>query len=181
MEHAFEGDREVGPFAHFFFTFEKTDSMAFADLENIRPHVEKIVQECHLQLWGMEWATEFGRPILRLYVDREGGVDLDALTEATRRVSAWADEHDPLPGASYTLEVSSPGLERRLFTLEQCSRYIGSEVKIRMAAAVDGRKRFRGRISEVSPDGNLVLAGNPRTELPFSAIAEVRLVYEGKE
>lgn len=161
-----------------FFLPSIKEPMAFPDLENIRPHMEKIVQECCLAFWGMEWATEYGRSILRLYVDRENGVDLDALTDVTRRVNVFLDEHDPLPGVSYTLEVSSPGLERRLFTPEQCARYVGSAVKVRMSAAVEGRKRFRGRLDAVSPESVQLEGG---IVLPFSDIAEIRLVYEGKE
>ena len=162
----------------FFLPLRKYSPMAFPNLENIQPQIEKIVQECQLELWGIEWATEYGRLILRLYVDREGGVDLDTITTATHRLSLFLDEQDPMPGASYTLEVSSPGLDRRLFTPQQCERYVGFVVKVRMNTAVEGRKRFRGRLEAVVPDA-IKLEGN--YNLPFDAIAEIRLVYETKE
>ena len=156
--------------------------MAYPDLKNVLPVLEKVVSDCGVSLWGVEWTTEAGRVILRVYVERDEGVDLGILTEVTRKVNLQLDEADPVPGA-YTLEVSSPGLERRLFTLEQCARYVGSPVKVKCRPdAPLARKRHQGRLSAVDGDV-LVLEGGPRGEagpvrLPFTQVATAHLVYE---
>src|SRR5580698_11077254 len=80
---------------------------------------------------------------LTVFVDREGGVDLETLSDATRAVSAALDEIDPLPGR-YTLSVSSPGLERRLRTPAHFARAVGEKVTIRVNGGTDAVRRVNG-------------------------------------
>jgi ribosome maturation factor RimP len=160
--------------------------MAYPDLKNVLPVLEKVVSDCGVSLWGVEWTTEDGRVILRVYIEGPQGVDLGILTEVTRKMNLQLDEADPLPGA-YTLEVSSPGLERRLFTLEQCSRFVGSPVKVKCRPdAPLARKRHKGLLTAVEGD-DLVLDvgakagqkdGGEIVRLPFSQVAVAHLVYE---
>jgi len=158
--------------------------MAYPDLKNVLPVLEKVVSDCGVSLWGVEWTTESGRVILRVYVEREHGIDMGILTEVTRKMNLQLDEADPLPGA-YTLEVSSPGLDRRLFTLEQCNRYLGSPVKVKCRPdASAARLRHKGILTAVDGE-DLVLdagagpQGGPEiVRLPFSQVATAHLVYE---
>jgi len=77
--------------------------------------------------------------LLRLYIDREGGVTLDDCEHVSRQISAFLDVEDPMPGR-YVLEVSSPGIERRLRTVEHFRRFVNEEVKIQLARPQDGRR-----------------------------------------
>jgi ribosome maturation factor RimP len=83
---------------------------------------------------------------IRVVIDKDGGVDVDSLTTATKAVSRLMDELDPLDGA-YTLEVSSPGLERPLRTPAHFARAVGSEVSVKTAAGSEGDRRFTGTIA----------------------------------
>ncbi len=151
--------------------------MAYPDLKNVYPVAEKAAGECAASLWGMEWTTESGRRVLRVYVDREQGVDLETLTAVTRTMNARLDEMDPFEGA-WTLEVSSPGLDRRLFTLAQCVSRIGSTVRIKCTPTCGlAKKRYRGTLLAVE-ENILVLQCDPETiRLPFDQTASIHLVY----
>jgi len=86
-----------------------------------------------------------GRGLLRIYIDSVSGVTLDDCEMVSKQVGALLDVEDPLPG-SYVLEVSSPGLDRRLRTAAHFERFIGEEIKIQLSRAQEGRRRFRGRL-----------------------------------
>src|SRR5437588_12020061 len=94
---------------------------------------------------------------LRVTVDRPGGIDLDAVSEATLVVSDALDRHDPVPGR-YTLEVSSPGLERPLRTPAHFQRFVGSDVAVKTRPENEGDRRVEGTL-ESADDGGLVVAG----------------------
>jgi len=152
--------------------------MAYPDLKNVQPVLENVASECGVSIWGVEWTTEDGRVILRVYVEHENGVNMETLTRFTRKLNLLLDETDPVP-CTYTLEVSSPGLERRLFTLEQCARYVGSTVKVKCTPdAKQARKRFKGRLEAVEEDCLVLEDGADTARLPFHLVATAHLVYE---
>ena len=91
---------------------------------------------------------ERGRGVLRITLDRPGGIDLETISVASRLISEALDRHDPLPGGAYTLEVSSPGIERPLRTPEHFRRFIGSTVAVKTRPDVEGERRFQGVISD---------------------------------
>ncbi len=111
---------------------------------------------------------------IRVVVDRAGGVDLEAIASATRAVSAALDAHDPFPGQRYTLEVSSPGVERRLRTPLHFERAIGETVSVRTVAGGQGERRVTGRLQAADESG-FVLVGE---DLPGG---ERRLSYDEVE
>ncbi|MEN8822056.1 MAG: ribosome maturation factor RimP, partial [Abyssibacter sp.] len=86
-----------------------------------------------------------GEQIVRLYIDQEAGIGLGDCERVSREVSALMDVEDPISG-HYTLEVSSPGLDRPLVKPQHFDAYIGWEIKIRLADSIEGRKRFRGQL-----------------------------------
>ncbi len=103
------------------------------------------------ELWGVEYIGQGKHSVLRLYIDSENGVTLDDCTEVSHQVSGILEVEDPIKG-QYTLEVSSPGLDRPLFTTEQFARYLGSKVKVRLRQAVLGRRKFTAQIDAVEGD-----------------------------
>lgn len=122
-----------------------------------------------------------GRPVLQIMIDRADGADVtvDDCTLVSRTVSALLDVSDPIPGA-YELEVSSPGLDRPLTRAKDFDSYSGNEAKIELKSAIEGRRRFRGRL--LGLDGDLVRVAVPletvETEfaLPLAAIENAKLV-----
>jgi ribosome maturation factor RimP len=119
--------------------------------------------------------AHFGRRgLLRLFIDREGGVTLDDCQRVSEQIGAWLDVEDPLPG-SYVLEVSSPGFDRRLRKLKHFERFSGEQARIELKDARDGRRRFTGRLAGVEGSEVLLEVDGELTRLPFGDIALARL------
>ena len=119
---------------------------------------------------------------LQVVVDRAGGIDLDALSNVSGRVSRLLDEHDVVPGR-YTLEVSSPGLERPLRTPAQFRRFVGSTISVKTCPHVPGERRERGLLESADDEGIVVVpsegpgAGVARS-LGYDDIDRARTVFE---
>jgi ribosome maturation factor RimP len=118
---------------------------------------------------------------VRVVVDRTDGADLEAIAEATRVVSAALDAHDPMPGQRYTLEVSSPGVERPLRTPQHFVRAVGETVTIRTTTGSQGERRVTGRVASADPDG-FILEGD---DLPaggrrfsYAEVERARTVFQ---
>jgi ribosome maturation factor RimP len=109
---------------------------------------------------------------LRISVDKPGGIDLDAVSEATLIVSDALDRHDPLPGR-YTLEVSSPGVERPLRTPAHFQRFVGTTVAVKTHADVEGERRLEGTLEAADEEG-VVVAGR---RLAYDQIEKARTVF----
>ena len=130
---------------------------------------------------GLDLVDVEVRPgLVRVTVDRPGGIDLDGLAEANRTVSAALDEIDPLPGR-YTLEVSSPGVERRLRTPEQFTRAIGETVSVRTLPGAGDVRRVQGVLAEAYAtglriEGAEVPGGTLR--LSYDEVERARTVFE---
>jgi ribosome maturation factor RimP len=110
-----------------------------------------------------------GGRVLRLYLDKPGGPNMDELSRVSRELSELLDTHDVVEGA-YTLEVSSPGINRPLKRPEHFVRFIGKTVRVRSRELIQGRRSFLGRLLEVSNDKIVVNQDGARCEIPFSLI-----------
>ena len=118
--------------------------------------------------------VEHGPGLLRIYLDLVGGgIDLEAITRFSEQISDLLDLHDPVPGR-YTLEVSSPGLERPLKTPAQFQRFVGTTVNIKTRSHVEGERRFQGPLTEATDDA-VTVAG--RT-LRYDDIDKAKTVFE---
>ena len=107
--------------------------------------------------------------VLRLYLDKEGGPTMDDLSRVSREVSDLLDSHDVVNGA-YTLEVSSPGINRPLKRPEHFARFVGKKVRVRTREVVNGRRSFLGQLLEVSTDKISLNQDGTRCEIPFALI-----------
>jgi ribosome maturation factor RimP len=103
------------------------------------------------ELWGVEYLGQGKHSVLRIYIDSEDGVTLDDCSQVSHQVSGILEVEDPIKG-QYNLEVSSPGMDRPLFTVGQFARYVGSKVKLRLRQAVMGHRKFSARIDVVQGD-----------------------------
>ncbi len=110
-----------------------------------------------------------GGRVLRLYLDKAGGPTVDDLSRVSRQLSELLDSHDAVDGA-YTLEVSSPGINRPLKRPEHFARYIGKRVRIRTRDLIGGRRSFLGILYAVAGEGVTVTQEGTRYDIPFAAI-----------
>lgn len=121
------------------------------------------------ELWGLEFFQQGRRSVLRLYIDGPDGVGVDDCAAVSHQVSGVLDVEDPIAG-EYTLEVSSPGWDRPLFSLAQFERYVGSTVAVRLASPLNGRRKYKGSVHQVA-DGNVeLLVDGVVVRVPFAAI-----------
>ena len=128
-------------------------------VEQIAEMVKPIADELNYDIYHVEYVKENGELYLRIYIEKDGGVSLNDCEALSRRVSDVLDEKDPITDA-YFLEVSSPGLNRTLFTEEHYKRFIGREVMVKFTKSVDGKKNIKGILKEVNEDSIVVEAEN---------------------
>jgi len=144
--------------------------------ERLHDIVAPICDDLGLELVDLEHRGG----LVRVTVDRQGGVDIDAIAKATREISRAFDQHDPIT-ARYTLEVSSPGLERPLRTPAHFQRAIGSKVRIKTRPGADGERRVEGLLRAADDDGVTVTLDAPATgerQVRYDDIERARTVFE---
>ncbi len=113
--------------------------------------------------------------ILQVFIDKEGGVNIDDCVAASRQLSVWLDVENPIPGA-YRLEVSSPGLDRPLVRPTDYQRFLGAEVDLELHAMVEGRKRWRGILHSANTESATLVTELGERRFFFSAIRRAKLV-----
>ena len=153
------------------------------DLDHIREIVQRVTASQGLELWELEFHGGGKGRMLRIYIDKPEGVTHEDCANVSREVSTILDVEDPIPG-SYMLEVSSPGLDRRLRNIDDYRRFAGSKVKLLTRELVENQKHFEGRLAEVSENSlRLEIGGSkkhePRTvEIPLAQVEKANLVPE---
>ena len=149
---------------------EVTEDVREDPAVRVRELVEPVLAAQGLELFD----ARFSGGSLQIFVDRPGGaVDLDTISAVSTTVSRLLDEQDPVPGR-YTLEVSSPGLERTLRTPGHFHRYLGSTVAVKTRPHVEGERRVQG-VLEAADDDGVVVAGR---RLAYADIDRARTVFE---
>lgn len=114
-------------------------------------------------------------PTIRVYLDCEGGVGFDELSSAQEWINALMDELDPFPGA-YTLEVSSPGIDRPLRTLEHFARFTGEKAQIMLTEPHQGRAKWVGTLKGIEEDAVLLVVDGIVEALPYSHIKKAHVI-----
>jgi ribosome maturation factor RimP len=137
--------------------------------------LQPLVEDLGYEFVGLEHRSNPKSPSLVIYIDRPGGIAVEDCARVSREVAALLDVEDPIPG-HYDLEVSSPGLDRPLFTLEQFERFSGEVAQVALFAPLDGRRKFKGAILGIQ-DGKVRLdQDGGEVELDMGNIAKARLV-----
>jgi ribosome maturation factor RimP len=129
--------------------------MAFA-LDKVREIAERVAESSALILWDIELKGSGANRTLRIYIDRPEGVTHEDCSAYSREVATIFDVEDAVPGAAYVLEISSPGLDRKLFKAEHFTRFTGSLVKFSTRDLVNGNRHFEGRLVSFS-EGQLTV------------------------
>ncbi len=145
-------------------------------IETVEPLLSPVISEQGCELYDIEYVKEGGDRILRLYIDKDGGVDLNDCERVSRASEAVLDDKDPIP-AAYVLEVSSPGIERKLKKDSHYARYTGEKVLVRLFSPIDGRKSFKGILQGLR-DGTVTVTEEDGREFKFerAKISSCRLV-----
>ena len=140
---------------------------------------EPIALELGLELVDIEHRREGHGTVLRLLIDRTGGVTLDELTAVSRQVSDVLDVREDAVSGAYTLEVSSPGINRPLTRPSHFSAFVGKRVQVKTRRPIGERHSFRGVLTTVGPDG-IVVTGDDREahDIPFAEIARANYQHE---
>lgn len=148
------------------------------EIAALHAFLEPAIKAVGLQLWGCEKITEAGRNILRIYVDHPDEntrVSLGDCQRVSRQVSAVLNVEDPIEGP-YDLEVSSPGVERSLFTIAHYQKYIGHGVLLKLHRQVYGKRKFSGQLVAVEGQKILIATETDQYEIDFSEIDKAKLI-----
>ena len=136
--------------------------------------IEPLVGRLGYELVELEQTSGRGSAVVRLFIDRPGGVGLTDCELVSREVSALLDVEDPI-NTAYTLEVSSPGFDRVLRTQEHFARFVGSRVYVELAAPRDGRRRYTGTLLSADDAGIALEVDGQRVPMSFAEIGKARL------
>lgn len=137
--------------------------------DTIQELLAPTVEAMGFELWGLEHMSQGRHSMLRLYIDGENGVNVDDCAEVSRQVSGILDVEDPISG-EYTLEVSSPGVDRLLFRSEHYLMYVGEWLEVRMRVPFEGRRKFKGTLKGMEEDDVVLQVDNEEFLLPLGSI-----------
>jgi len=148
-------------------------------LDEVSDLAEAVVRRRSLSLWDVEMGGSKGRRIVRVFVDGDDGVDLDTVAEVSEEISRGLDLRDPIEGR-YTLEVSSPGLERSLKRREHYERSVGKQVIVKTKSRMVGDShRVDGTILEAGDDSvTLRTDQQAEVDVPYEEVKSARTVFE---
>jgi len=142
--------------------------------DNLLKLIEPVVEGLGYECVGVEYNPHPTHGMLRIYIDSEQGVGMEDCTSVSHQISGVLDVEDPISG-EYNLEVSSPGMDRPLFKIEQFEKFIGQRAKVNLFKPVGGRRNITGLIEKVE-DGKVYLQQDGQVyEVPFQAMSKARL------
>ncbi len=150
------------------------------DIEKIESVVEPVVQSKGYELVACEWLFEEGRRILRIFIDKNEGVNIDDCSEISYLLSPLLDVEDLISG-NYSLEISSPGLDRPLKKLADFEKFAGNKIRLRTKTPVDGRGNFKGILKGVEVGEILIKVDQQLFRIPHSNIHKARIEVDWDE
>ncbi|ADO80813.1 TPA: ribosome maturation factor RimP [Haemophilus influenzae] len=143
--------------------------------QNLQEMLQDAVEDLGCELWGIECQRVGRFMTVRLFIDKEGGVTVDNCADVSRQVSAILDVEDPIAD-KYNLEVSSPGLDRPLFTLPQFERYIGQDIAVHLRIPVMERRKWQGKLERIEKDMITLIVDDQEQILVFGNIQKANVV-----
>jgi ribosome maturation factor RimP len=143
----------------------------------LRELIEPTVHSMGLRLWGLDVPATLKGGVLRVYIDSDEGVTIDQCAELSKHLNVILDMEDMIPGP-YTLEVSSPGLERPFFTLDQLAPYMGRTLTVKLKEPLQGSRKWRGRLEAVGEGTITIQTQEQRVVIPWEQVHKANLVYE---
>lgn len=144
-------------------------------LKKLRGICNSIAEDLDYELVDLEYVKENGRYFLRVYIHKDGGVDLEDCQKMSKNLSEKLDQEDPIRG-TYYLEVSSPGLDRPLKSDKDLKRSIESDIEIKLYSPFDGKKDYEGKLIYFDSDSIKIEKDNQEiVEIPRESISMIRL------
>lgn len=143
--------------------------------QNLQEMLQDAVEDLGCELWGIECQRTGRFMTVRLFIDKDGGVTVDDCADVSRQVSAILDVEDPIAD-KYNLEVSSPGLDRPLFTLLQFERYIGQDIAVHLRIPVMERRKWQGKLERIEKDMITLIVDDQEQILVFGNIQKANVV-----
>ncbi|NKB36738.1 MAG: ribosome maturation factor RimP [Gammaproteobacteria bacterium] len=137
--------------------------------------LEPVISAMGYELWGIEQVPDGRDSLLRIYIDHSEGIDLEDCTRVSRQVVGVLDVEDPISG-SYRLEVSSPGLDRPLFSLAQFSRFEGERAQVHLREKLEERRQLKGEIAQVAEDAVTIICEGKQFTVSEKMIDKARLL-----
>jgi len=144
-------------------------------VQKLNELLQPLVEDLGYEFVGLEYNSNPKHSLLRIYIDRDDGVGIEDCETVSREVAALLDVKDPIR-SQYNLEISSPGLDRPLFTAEHYAEFAGSEAQITLFAPHEGRRKFKGRILSADENSVRIEQDGAEVTLGFDNIAKARLV-----
>ena len=142
--------------------------------QQIQAMLEPTVEAMGYELWGLEYVPSGRHSLLRLYIESENGITVDDCAAVSEQAGSVLDVEDPISG-EYTLEVSSPGMDRLLFRLQQYPAYAGEMIELRLRTPYEGRRKFKGILKGIEGDDVVVQVDDHEYLLPHDAIEKARI------
>lgn len=144
--------------------------------DKLQELLQPSVEDLGCELWGIECQRSGRFFTVRLYIDKkDGGVTVDDCADVSRQVSAVLDVEDPIAD-KYNLEVSSPGLNRPLFTLKQFENYIGQDISVHLRVPMFDRRKWQGKLEKIENDMLTLIVDNQPQVLVFGNIQKANVV-----
>lgn len=146
-------------------------------MKKLKDTIEPIVAGLNYELYHMEYVKEAGEYYLRIYIDSENGITFEDCEKVSRRISEALDASDPIEEAYY-LEVSSPGIERGLYTDAHLERYTGSDVNVKLEKLFEGKKVFKGRLHGFDENTVILVVDDAEVSIPRDIIKGINISFK---
>lgn len=145
--------------------------------QNIETLLMPIINEMGYELWGCEYLPQGKYSVLRIFIDKQDGIKIDDCEIVAKEISAILDVEDPI-GGNYSLEVSSPGVPRPIFSLDHFSRFIGRVVSLKLRKPMRGSKKLQGTILSVTNNLIALQVIQETVQVDFFDILKANLIDE---
>ena len=142
--------------------------------QQITDMLRTTVEALGYELWGIEYLSQGRHSVLRVYIDAENGIAVEDCAKVSEQVGSVLDVEDPITG-EYTLEVSSPGMDRLLFRLDQYPAYVGEVLELRLRVPFEGRRKFKGVLTGIEGEDVVIQVDDHEYLLPHSAVDKARI------
>ena len=137
--------------------------------------IAPVVEAMDLELWGLEFFAKGKTTTLRVYIDRDEGVGVGDCERVSRQLGSVFDVEDPI-AEEYTLEVSSPGLDRPLYSPLQYQKYIGEIIDLKLRLPFEGRRKFKGKLETIEAGDIVLIVDDHEYMFPFEGVERARVV-----
>lgn len=139
-----------------------------------------VVESMGFVFWGLEFIAQGRQSMLRVFIDHANGINVDDCAAVSRQLSAVLDVEDPIT-QEYTLEVSSPGMDRPLFSIEQYQQYANHIIELRLRMPFEGRRKFKGQLIGVEQEDIVLVVDEHEYLLPVELIEKAHVVPQFKD